>query len=56
MTLPEGTDIPTTLTSLVEKGVRLSQMSNTLIRAVTHMDVSLDDCEKAAHITAEYFS
>ncbi len=56
MTVPDGTDIPATLTSLAEKGVRLSQMSNTLIRAVTHMDVSLDDCEKASHITAEHFS
>jgi threonine aldolase len=56
MTVPDGTDIPATLASLAEKGVRLSQMSNTLIRAVTHMDVSLDDCEKAAHITAAHFS
>lgn len=56
MSVPEGTDIPTTLASLAQKGVRLSQMSNTLIRAVTHMDVSLEDCEKAASITAEHFS
>lgn len=56
MKVPEGTDIPAILALLAEKGVRLSQMSNTLIRAVTHMDVSLDDCEKAAHITAEHFS
>lgn len=56
MTAPDGIDVPASLALLAQKGVRLSQMTNTLIRAVTHMDVSLADCEKAAHITAEHFS
>jgi len=56
MTVPDGTDIPATPTLRAEKGDRLSKMSNPHIRAVTYMDVSLDDCQKAAHITAEHFS
>jgi len=56
MRAPDGIDVPAMLASLAQKGVRLSQMTNTLIRAVTHMDISLAHCEKAAHITAEHFS
>lgn len=56
MTAPEGIDVPASLASLSEKGVRLSQMSHTLIRAATHMDVTMEQCENAALITAEHFS
>lgn len=56
MSVQNGTDVPASLAGLAGKGVKLSQMTHTLIRAVTHMDVTMEDCEMAAHITAEHFS
>jgi threonine aldolase len=54
--LPEGAEIVDSIIGLSERGVRLSHGSGRSLRAVTHLDVSLEDCEKAAHIVAEYFA
>ncbi len=43
------------ITDLKEKGVLISRGNNTSLRAVTHLDVSKADCEKAGNIIAEYF-
>ena len=53
--LPDGSDVNNSIKGLAEKGVRLSQGAGRQLRAVTHLDASLEDCEKAAHIVAEYF-
>jgi threonine aldolase len=49
-------DIPKILSDLSAKGVKLSQGKKTSLRAVTHLDVTLNECEKAANIVAEYLS
>ncbi|MDP4235888.1 MAG: GntG family PLP-dependent aldolase [Bacteroidota bacterium] len=49
-------DIPQILSELATKGVRLSQGKKTSLRAAAHLDVSREDCVKAAGIVAEYLS
>jgi threonine aldolase len=49
-------EIPKYLSGLASKGVRLSQGKRTSLRAVTHLDVTMDECEKAGHLVAEYLS
>ncbi|MDP4221026.1 MAG: GntG family PLP-dependent aldolase [Bacteroidota bacterium] len=49
-------DIPKILSELATKGVRLSQGKKTSLRAAAHLDVSREDCVKAAGIVAEYLS
>jgi len=49
-------NIPKYLSDLSAKGVRLSQGKRTSLRAITHLDVTMPDCESAAHITAKYLS
>jgi threonine aldolase len=49
-------DIPKCLSDLSSRGVRLSQGKRTSLRAIAHLDVTLEDCEKAASIISEYFS
>ena len=49
-------DIDKYISDIQSKGVRLSPGKRGTIRAVTHLDVSSEDCEKAAEISAEYFS
>lgn len=44
------------VSELKEQGVLISRGNNTSLRAVTHMDVSLTDCEKAAEAIVKYFS
>jgi threonine aldolase len=48
-------DLDQTLLALHEKGVRLSHGSPGLLRAVTHMDASMEECEKAAQMVIEVF-
>jgi threonine aldolase len=43
------------VSELKEHGVLISRGNNTSIRAVTHLDVSHTDCERAGHIIADYF-
>lgn len=43
------------VSDLKERGVLISRGNNTSLRAVTHLDVSKADCEKAGHIIADYF-
>ncbi len=43
------------ISMIQEKGVRLSHGSHGLIRAVTHLDVTMKECEDAARIIAELF-
>jgi threonine aldolase len=50
-----NTDLDLALSSLQEKGVRMSHGSPGLLRAVTHMDVSLEECETAAQKVVEVF-
>lgn len=49
-------DIPKILRDISANGVKLSQGKRTSLRAVAHLDVTLDECEKAAHLVAEYLS
>ncbi len=49
-------DIPKMLSDLSARGVRLSQGKKTSLRAVTHLDVTAEECEKAAGIVSEYLS
>ena len=49
-------DIPKILSDIGSKGVRLSQGKRTSLRAVTHLDVTMEECEKAGKIVAEYLS
>jgi len=48
-------DLSRALGMLKEKGVLLSLGSHGLLRAVTHLDVSMEDCEKAAKEIVELF-
>ncbi len=49
-------NIPKYLSGLSAKGVKVSQGKRNSLRAVTHLDVTTEECEKAAFITAEYLS
>jgi threonine aldolase len=49
-------DISKILSDLEAKGVRLSQGKRTSLRAVMHLDVTMDECERAAEIVVKYFS
>jgi threonine aldolase len=49
-------DIPKYLSGIAAKGVRLSQGKKTSLRAIAHLDVTMEQCEEAAHLTAEYLS
>ncbi len=48
-------DLDAALARLSERGVRLSRGAHGLLRAVTHMDVTKGDCEKAALAVVEEF-
>ena len=48
-------NIDKAVSMLHEKGVRLSHGSHGLVRAVTHLDVTMKDCEEAAHIVVQLF-
>jgi threonine aldolase len=52
----KNTDIMKYISDIQSKGIRLSPGKRNTIRAVTHLDVTMEECEKAAHIAAEYFS
>ncbi len=54
--MEKNADIGKYISDIESKGVRLSPGKRSTIRAVTHLDVTLEECENAAHITAEYFS
>ncbi len=49
-------DVSKILSDLTVKGVKLSQGKKTSLRAVAHLDVTIEECEKAAGIVAEYLS
>jgi threonine aldolase len=48
-------DLSNALGMLKEKGILLSLGSHGLLRAVTHLDVSMDDCEQSAKEVAQLF-
>ncbi len=48
-------DITRYVAELEEKGVRLTPWSGNRMRAITHLDVSMLDCEEAAHTIISYF-
>jgi len=43
-------DAPATSARLVEAGVRLTTLGPTALRAVTHLDVTPDECAEAGRI------
>ena len=49
-------DAPTALERLLERGVRLSQISQRSLRAVTHLDVSAQDVKRALEVAREVFT
>lgn len=53
---PTGTDPHRIVEFLRERGILLIPFGKTLIRAVTHLDVSSEDIEIALKITAEVFA
>lgn len=50
-----GPDLSHALAMLKEKGILLSLGSHGLLRAVTHLDVTMEECEKAAHVLVGLF-
>ncbi len=50
-----GPDLPHALSMLKEKGMLLSLGSHGLLRAVTHMDVTMEECENAAYALVDLF-
>jgi threonine aldolase len=49
----EGRSAPDVVTAAARRGVRVTAMDAVTLRAVTHRDVSRDDCERAAEVLAE---
>ena len=49
-------DIPKYLNEISSKGIRLSQGKRTSLRAIAHLDVTMEECEHAASAISEYFS
>ncbi len=50
-----GTDPHRIAESITERGILMIPFGNTLIRAVTHLDVTSEDIERAIGITADVF-
>ena len=50
-----GPDLSHALAMLREKGILLSLGSHGMLRAVTHLDVTIAECERAAQIVLELF-
>ncbi|HEY1798248.1 MAG TPA: GntG family PLP-dependent aldolase [Stellaceae bacterium] len=50
---PEMPDAPTIVAAAAAKGVLISALAPRTVRAVTHLDVSRDDCRQAAQMLAE---
>jgi threonine aldolase len=53
--LRDGYDLDVALTNLQDRGVRLSKGASGLLRAVTHLNVSLEECDRAAELVVEEF-
>jgi threonine aldolase len=51
----KGVTIERAISKLSERGVRLSAGASGLLRAVTHLDVSMEECIRAANIAVELF-
>ncbi|HWF44068.1 MAG TPA: GntG family PLP-dependent aldolase [Candidatus Kapabacteria bacterium] len=51
----KGVTIEQAISKLSERGVRLSPGASGLLRAVTHLDVSMGECVQAANIVVELF-
>lgn len=48
-------DLNLAIANLTERGVRLSKGASGLLRAVTHLDVTLEECEQAAELIIKEF-
>ncbi|MEI8133976.1 MAG: GntG family PLP-dependent aldolase [bacterium] len=48
-------DLQRYISDLNALGVKVGQANRRALRAVTHLDVTREECEKAAHIVGEYF-
>jgi threonine aldolase len=53
--LKRENDLGKAIGMLEEKGIRISPGAHGLLRAVTHLDVTMEQCEKAAHTLIELF-
>lgn len=55
LNVPNEPDLDSAIAKLAERGVRLSQGAHGLLRAITHLDVTMAECERAAQIIVEVF-
>jgi threonine aldolase len=53
---PGAPDAPTLVARARERGVLINAFGSRRVRAVTHLDVSRQDCERAARVLAELAS
>jgi threonine aldolase len=52
----DGVDLQDLSNNLKQQGVAVSMGAKGMLRAVTHLDVSIEDCKKAAEIIVTYLS
>jgi threonine aldolase len=55
-TVREGGDAGAFVTAMKDRGVLTSAVGSRAVRFVTHLDVSRDECERAAQIASEVLS
>ncbi len=53
--LPDDADVQTSIRDIAQMGIKLSQGNKRSLRAVTHLDVTMEQCESAAEKIAAYF-
>jgi len=56
LTPKNGSNVGASIAKLKENGVLLSPGAHGSLRAVTHLDVTLDECKKAAQVVATVFN
>jgi threonine aldolase len=53
--LAPSIDLDHAIARMKERGVRLSKGASGLLRAIAHLDVTLNECERAAHLIVKEF-
>jgi threonine aldolase len=56
MQVRDGVDLSELSTSLKQAGVAVSMGARGMLRAVTHLDVSLEDCRRAGEIIVKHLN
>jgi threonine aldolase len=56
MQVNDGVDLQDLAANLKQEGVAVSMGARGMLRAVTHLDVSMDDCKRAAEIIVKYLN